>query len=182
MLRNLGVILIVLGSLAGSLVAILDPERVPWVLYGACLAVGAAGVAMVQLAARRAATDASALAGQMTDVRESVELLAQRAAELSEGFVADGSVYDLPARIDELFPAPVTRFVEAREALARVHGVQVYADIMGDFAAGERYLNRVWSAAAEGYVDEAQTYLEKAARQMARTRDAVAVLSQTTKR
>lgn len=176
MLKNIGIAIIVLGSLAGSLVSIMDPEKVPWLLYGVCLAVGAAGVGLVQWATRRAATDASALAGQMTDVRESVEILAQRSAELSEGFVADGSVYDLPTRIDAIFPDPVTRFVEAREALVRVHGVQVYADIMGDFAAGERYLNRVWSAAAEGYVDEAQTYLEKAARQLALTRDAVARL------
>jgi len=33
---------------------------------------------------------------------------------------------------------------------------------MSCFAAGERYLNRVWSASADGYVDEVNTYLDKA--------------------
>jgi len=34
--------------------------------------------------------------------------------------------------------------------------------VMSMFAAGERYLNRVWSASADGYIDEVNTYLEKA--------------------
>ena len=33
---------------------------------------------------------------------------------------------------------------------------------MTRFAAGERYLNRVWSASADGYIDEVNEYLEKA--------------------
>ena len=36
---------------------------------------------------------------------------------------------------------------------------------MSHFAAGERYINRVWSASADGYDDEAETYLKKAAGQ-----------------
>ena len=33
---------------------------------------------------------------------------------------------------------------------------------MSSFAAGERYINRVWSASADGYIEEAATYLKKA--------------------
>ncbi len=33
---------------------------------------------------------------------------------------------------------------------------------MSDFAAGERYLNRVWSASADGYVEEAKSYIHRA--------------------
>jgi hypothetical protein len=36
---------------------------------------------------------------------------------------------------------------------------------MSHFAAGERYLNRVWSASADGYIDEVNTYLDKAQEQ-----------------
>ena len=36
---------------------------------------------------------------------------------------------------------------------------------MSSFAAGERYINRVWSASADGYDEEAETYLGKAAQQ-----------------
>ncbi|MGB5626604.1 MAG: hypothetical protein WBM61_12775, partial [Woeseiaceae bacterium] len=43
--------------------------------------------------------------------------------------------------------------------------LQTYADIMSSFAAGERYINRVWSASADGYDEEATAYLKKAAAQ-----------------
>ena len=36
---------------------------------------------------------------------------------------------------------------------------------MSRFAAGERYLNRVWSASADGYIDEVNTYIEKSREQ-----------------
>ncbi len=64
-------------------------------------------------------------------------------------------------RIDELFPGDLNTFVEARETIPHVYGLQAYADVMSHFAAGERYLNRVWSASADGYVDEVRTYLEE---------------------
>jgi len=38
---------------------------------------------------------------------------------------------------------------------------------MSCFAAGERYLNRVWSASADGYIDEVNAYLDKAQAQFA---------------
>jgi len=38
---------------------------------------------------------------------------------------------------------------------------------MSHFASGERYLNRVWSASADGYVDEITAYLDKAQEQFA---------------
>jgi len=37
--------------------------------------------------------------------------------------------------------------------------------VMSCFAAGERYLNRVWSASADGYIDEVNAYLVKAQEQ-----------------
>jgi len=40
--------------------------------------------------------------------------------------------------------------------------MQNYADVMSNFAAGERYINRVWSASTDGYVDEVRSYLERA--------------------
>ncbi len=51
--------------------------------------------------------------------------------------------------------------------MVHLFGLQAYADIMSSFAAGERYINRVWSASADGYDEEAATYLQKAERQFA---------------
>jgi len=53
-------------------------------------------------------------------------------------------------------------FVDARESIAHRYGLAAYGDVMTRFAAGERYLNRVWSASADGYIDEVNEYLEKA--------------------
>jgi hypothetical protein len=36
---------------------------------------------------------------------------------------------------------------------------------MSAFAAGERYINRVWSASTDGYVDEVCNYLDRATQQ-----------------
>jgi hypothetical protein len=42
---------------------------------------------------------------------------------------------------------------------------------MSHFAAGERYLNRVWSASADGYVDEVNAYMVKAEEQFSEAFD-----------
>jgi hypothetical protein len=46
--------------------------------------------------------------------------------------------------------------------MIHLYGLQTYADIMSEFASGERYVNRVWSASADGYGDEASAYLDRA--------------------
>ena len=51
--------------------------------------------------------------------------------------------------------------------MVHLFGLQTYADIMSHFAAGERYINRVWSSSADGYDAEATTYLAKAMEQFA---------------
>ena len=68
-------------------------------------------------------------------------------------------------RIDELFIDDIDKFVDARESIAHRYGLAAYGEVMSTFAAGERYLNRVWSASADGYIDEVNAYLEKAREQ-----------------
>ena len=46
--------------------------------------------------------------------------------------------------------------------MIHVFGMQNYADVMSNFAAGERYINRVWSASTDGYEDEVRAYLVRA--------------------
>jgi hypothetical protein len=75
--------------------------------------------------------------------------------------------------IDARLRDDLRRFADARETIIHLFGLQVYANLMSHFAAGERYINRVWSASADGYDAEARTYLGKAATQF---RDAQAQL------
>ena len=70
--------------------------------------------------------------------------------------------YDMRFEIDKLFRTDLMNFAEARDSMKHLFGIQDFADIMSSFAAGERYINRVWSASTDGYVDEVLMYVEKA--------------------
>jgi hypothetical protein len=53
-------------------------------------------------------------------------------------------------------------FVDARPVLIRQLGLRGFAEVMDRFAATERQINRAWSAAADGVLDEARACLEQA--------------------
>jgi hypothetical protein len=56
----------------------------------------------------------------------------------------------------------IPAFVAARPALTVRLGLAGYAQLMDSFAAAERQLNRAWSAAADGVLDEALDCVENA--------------------
>ena len=89
------------------------------------------------------------------------------------------NTYDVRHRIDELFIEELDIFVEARQSIAHIYGLSAYGDVMSSFAAGERYLNRVWSASADGYIDEVNAYIEKAREQFAESLDKIHQLKLT---
>ena len=159
-MRHLGLLLITLGFIGGSLVAVLDKQAVDFTWFLPCLGIGAIGVALVQVAIRREATDQGRTGTNMKVLNSSLASIVSKMAQLDET-KQDIFVYDLPDRIDEAFRDDISNFVGSRESIAHVHGMQAYGDVMSHFAAAERYLNRVWSCAADGYVDEAQTYISR---------------------
>ena len=65
-------------------------------------------------------------------------------------------------RIDAIQAAHLGPFVAARSALMARYGVAGFARLMDPFAAGERRLNRAWSAAADRVLPEAIASLEQA--------------------
>lgn len=79
--------------------------------------------------------------------------------------------YEMRFEIDKLLRADLTNFADARDSMKHLFGLQAYADIMSSFAAGERYINRVWSASTDGYVDEVLTYVEKSLSQFEHARE-----------
>ncbi len=83
--------------------------------------------------------------------------------------------YEARFEIDRLLREDLNRFANARESMKHVFGLQSYADVMSAFAAGERYINRVWSASTDGYVDEVHSYLDRATRQF---REALALFTE----
>lgn len=163
-MKNAGYVLIVLGFLTGALAAVVDERAVAWVTFAIALAVGSLGVTTVRLATRHEARAEGKLAVSLQALGASLRNIVDKITALDRQKDALDP-YEARRRIDELFPDDLNTFVEARESIAHVHGLQAYADVMNRFAAGERYLNRVWSASADGYIDEVRAYLDKAARE-----------------
>jgi hypothetical protein len=67
----------------------------------------------------------------------------------------------------------INDFVEAREAIIARYGLAKYAEMMDNFALGERALNRAWCASADGYIDELHICLERAEVRLRAARDIV---------
>jgi ABC-type transporter Mla subunit MlaD len=167
-MKTIGYIMITLGFLAGALLSVLDKSDVQWGYFTAALAAGAAGICLVQAARRHQAKAEGKLAANIHNVKTALARIVENISQLNKEKLSLDP-YDVRHRIDQLFREDLETFVEARESIAQVHGLHAYADIMSYFAAGERYLNRVWSASADGYIDEVNAYLDKAQSQFADT-------------
>ncbi len=143
-----------------------DEGPVKWTWYIPALAVGVIGVVMVRTVDARQSKTEHHVAANIETVESSLERIATNLDKLN----ADKhsiNTYDMRHKIDELFMDDLEQFVEARQSIVHRYGLAAYGEIMSSFAAGERYLNRVWSASADGYIDEVNEYLEKAKDQFA---------------
>ena len=161
MMKKLGYLMITLGFLAGALTAVVDKELIRWDYFALALILGVAGVAFVRISDRRESRQEGKLASNMQSVEASLNRIVKNMTGLNAE-KASINTYDVRHRIDELFTDDLNTFVEARESIAHIHSLNAYADVMSSFAAGERYLNRVWSASTDGYIDEVNAYLDKA--------------------
>jgi hypothetical protein len=160
-MKILGMTLIFTSFLAGAFFSVTDPRLVNWSYLVPILAVGVAGLWMYRKAEHaetragdRLADNISTLESSLKNILDNLEMLHARGDDLP--------VYEARYEIDRLFREDLNNFAEARESMIHVFGIQNYADVMSNFAAGERYINRVWSASTDGYVDEVRAYLERA--------------------
>ena len=160
-MKKLGYVIITIGFLAGALVAVLDESRVQWSYFSMALILGVVGIIFVHHHEKKDSRSEKKLTTNLKDIETSLTHIVENMTLLNAEKQSINA-YDIRHRIDELFSEDLTTFVEARESLAHVHGLNIYANVMSHFASGERYLNRVWSASADGYVDEITAYLDKA--------------------
>lgn len=164
-MKNIGFILLAAGFLAGAYATALDVQNVSWMMF-----IGAAVVAVTGLIISKSQASAHARSSEVLEVnrgalRDSLQNIVGHLGELTGDSATRGAA--LRDRIDLKLRDDLRRFADARQSMVHLFGLQTYADIMSSFAAGERYINRVWSASADGYDGEAETYLEKAATQFA---------------
>ncbi len=160
-MKPLGYLLLIGGFLAAAYATALDTQATDWVLFIPAAVAGIAGVAAIKRSSRGAARDEAVLTANRAELRDSLERIAAETEDIAATAAGMG-VDRVRAEIDERLRESLRRFAEVRESLVHLYGLQAYADIMSRFAAGERALNRAWSASADGYADESLASLDRA--------------------
>jgi len=169
-MNRIGLILIALSFLVGSYITVLREWTVNWTGFLPVLAVGLVGVALVQLSQRRQAQEQDKVEEDIQSIEESLEKIVKDARQLDKD-KDQIPIYELHEHIDEIFIEDLNNFVERRESIGHAYSLQDYADIMSHYAAGERYLNRVWSTSVDGYIDEAHKFVTRAEQQFTQAYD-----------
>jgi len=171
-MKGLGFALVAVGFLGGALASVVDEAVVHWAWFAAAVTVGGVGLAMARMSHREQIRSTDRIDSNMQAIEGSLRRIAENMVRLSS---EKNSIdpYDVRHRIEELFTNDLNTFVEARESIAHSYGLAAYAEVMSCFAAGERYLNRVWSASADGYIDEINEYVDRAREQFSISLDKV---------
>jgi hypothetical protein len=168
-MKQIALLLLIAGFLAGAYATALDVENVNWPLFAVAAAAAVLGLVLFKRQASAHARSDEVLESNRGELRESIDNIVRDLGEI----VADPEARRAGLReaIDLRLRTDLRRFAEARESMIHLFGLQTYADIMSSFAAGERYINRVWSASADGYDEEAQAYLARAVERFADARE-----------
>lgn len=134
---------------------------IPWLWYGISAVACLAG-AVILLSGKLAKGEKNqASAASLTEITKCLNRLIANVGHLAK------EIDDLPPskivhRVDHVLADDLRDFAEGRESITVEYGLNVFADVMSQFAAGERAVNRAWSASADGYVDEAATCIRRA--------------------
>ena len=167
-MKMIGFTLLALGFLFGAYATALDVDATNWSLFMPAAIVALAGLIIMKVNARGAARSEEVLTSNRAELESSLERLI---AQLDEIIAQrpQTTVESLRGDLDARLRQDLNRFADARQSMVHLFGIQAYADIMTEFAAGERAVNRVWSSSADGYAGEADEYLKRA---VARFREA----------
>ena len=158
-MKTIALLLVFGAFLAGAFVAVLDPREVNWSWLVPALLIGVIGLWLSRKVHREEAHAGHRLAGNIELLGKSLDTILNRLESVNK---EELPTYEARFEIDRLFREELNTFADARESMVPVFGMQNYADVMSNFAAGERYINRVWSASTDGYVDEVNLYLGRA--------------------
>jgi hypothetical protein len=170
-LRLTGLLLLWAGFLSGALATVFNKEvegdkwaTINWVWYSASLVVGIGGVVLLQ-ATKKATVG---LAGASTSSDQLVRHLGNLVKRIGQLKLEHSkqAPRETVAFIESELRDDLREFADGRHSITREHGLNVFAEVMTQFASGERSINRAWSASADGYVDEAARYIDLALDQL----------------
>ena len=166
-LKSLGQLDSILDSKGGgleNLTEIASPKNgwhlIPWVPYGVAALVCFAGVVLLHVSKANATQKPEDTAASLSEIKSALASAIEKASALSQesGKMAPSKIV---ARIDDEIAEYLRVFADGRDCMTTEYGLNVFADVMSPFAAGERAINRAWSASADGYIDEATDCLKR---------------------
>lgn len=163
-MKKLGYLLVFIGCIAASLVSVTDVLQVNWVLFSIFLVISIIGIVLIRTSDKKEAMHEETLSRNMKAIVESLERITGDVKSIRSGIDPD-KPQDVHRRIDEKLPDHLQTFIESRKTIGHVYGLQAYGHVMNYFATAERYLNRVWSASADGYIDEVTEYMARSEEQ-----------------
>lgn len=163
----IGQLLLWVGFLGAALASVCQIESedvhpwqtIPWNWYAVSMAIGVAGVVVLRVSSKAAAQHAGRVEGEFEILVTSLATLQKNVADLSRQQETT-ELHETVSFIDRHCAEPFSDFADSRNALVQRFGLQGFAEIMTQFSSAERFVNRAWSAAADGYPNETKSSLE----------------------
>ena len=134
---------------------------IPWAWFSISAAVCMVCAALIRVSLVSPATVSDDTHKDLDEMRYNLSSLIEHTNQLGNE-IPNMAPSKITKFVDDVLADDFRSFAENRESIIPKFGLTVYADIMTNFAAGERYVNRAWSAAADGYVDEAANCIDHA--------------------
>ena len=174
-MKNLGYILVSVGFVWASLVSVTDVLEVDWIWFISTMLICVAGIFLIRNSEKSQTKNTETISTNMKSIAENLDHIVANVKKIRSEINPENP-QEIHLKIDELLPDYLEKFVDARKTIGHVYGLSAYADVMNFFATGERYLNRVWSASTDGYIDEITLYMEKCEEQFNNAKEALAQL------
>lgn len=128
-----------------------------WYLVSAAICFG--GVCLLRMASKSTDSTGEKSVSNLKQIKASLAAAIVNAKELNNS-VAKFKPRQTLEFIEEKLLSDLSDFAEGRDSITAEYGLEVFANVMTQFAAGERAINRAWSASADGYVEEAETCVQ----------------------
>ena len=178
-MRPLGHLLMWGGFIAGAFVSLAQMEKagvdkwatVNWLQYAGAMAVGIVGIFLLRATRKQLEGDEASHEAEFSVLRDRLQTIQSTVDTMAHQ--TDHDPATVLHRIDSECAEPLADFADARQSIVRKFGLSVYADVMTEFASAERYINRCWSAAADGYVDEIRDCLRRAQHHLGKTQELI---------
>ena len=178
--RRLGLVLLYLGFFGSAFFTVRSSDSlgaewatIEWGWYGVMFAIGLIGLVLFRTSPGSAGALRQKLETDLITIQTSLDSIVAKLGRIQQDRQTIG-VYDVHSWIDDSLVEDLSDFVEAREAMIQIYGLQQYADVMSRFALGERNVNRAWSASADGYIDEVWRSVDQAEGEMAAAKSLLA--------